>query len=115
VSADPFERLLGAGRGSARPDAPEPPEPWWHWPAPAHTRLAEWLEHVASCGYVELVLVASGDPNYATLRAFREDRFAGYAVLDVDGAEEAWLEDHWPRELIVERDEDRVRGRLRCA
>jgi hypothetical protein len=35
-------------------------------------------------------------------------------VLLVDDGEELWLEDHWPRELVEQRDEDRVRGRLQA-
>jgi len=27
-------------------------------------------------------------------------------------AEEMWLKEHWPRELIIEREEDRKRGHL---
>jgi hypothetical protein len=85
---------------------------WWRWSPRNHPRLAEWLDHVASGGYVELIIVSRGAPSTFELRAHRPDRTAGHATLPIDGGEALWLEDHWPAELIEEREEDRVRGRL---
>ena len=111
-SADPFTGVMGVRRGSGRPEPPEPAQPWWRWTPPLHERLSNWLDEVAGSGHVELVLVDDKTPNQFTLRAFREDRSRGYAVLDLDGGEALWLEDHWPAELITERDDDRTRGQL---
>jgi hypothetical protein len=105
---------MGARRG-ARHDCASDPVRWWAWGSAHYQRLAEWLDHVAGAGYVELVVVSKGVPLSFELRAYRQDRTAGYAVLLVDGGEELWLEDHWPRALVEEREDDHVRGRLHAA
>jgi hypothetical protein len=103
---------MGPGRGSGRVDRGDL-RPWWAW-GPHYQRLAEWLDHIAAAGYVELVVISRAAPKSFELRAYRRDRTSGHAVLLVDDGEELWLEDHWPRELIEQRDEDRVRGRLQA-
>lgn len=108
---DPFLRVMGARRGSGHADR-SGRRPWWAWGSPHYQRLAEWLEHVAAAGYVELVAISRAVPLTFELRAYRRCRTAGYAVLLIDGGEELWLEEHWPSELIEHREEDRVRGRL---
>lgn len=109
----PVRSVLGSRRGSGRPEDPPAETAWWRWPE-LYPRLSEWLDEVVAAGYVELVLVDTGTPNHLVARAYRDDRSRGRAVLDLDGGEAMWLEDHWPVELITQRDEDHTRGRLRA-
>lgn len=105
---------MGVKRGTGHADRGDH-RPWWAWGPPHYQRLAEWLDHVAAAGYVKLLVISRTASQDFELRAYREVRTAGHAVLLVDGGEELWLEDHWPRELIEQREEDRVRGRLHPA
>ena len=112
MKPDPFLPVMGMRRGTGRASRSDRVA-WWNWGPPHYQRLAEWLDHLAAAGYVELVVISRGAaPQEFELRAFRRDRTAGYAVLLVDGGEELWLEDHWPAELIERREEDRLYGRL---
>lgn len=110
---DRFAEVMGTRRGTG--DAGRHDLAWWAWGLPHYQRLAEWLDHVAGAGYVELVVISRGALPSFELRAYRRDRAAGHAALIVDDGEALWLEDHWPSELIDHRDDDRVRGRLHSA
>jgi hypothetical protein len=105
---------MGARRGTGHAGRFDPIR-WWARSSSHHQRLGEWLDHVASAGYVELVLASRAVPLSFELRAYRQDRTAGYAVLLVGGSEELWLQDHWPSELVTHREQDRVVGRLHAA